>query len=152
MLKMVDMIAIWAFLGTINLSILTYQDMRKMRIDDRYNWYMYGANSIFIGIIKPSLFFIIVSILASVGFNVLWNKLKVKKALESGDISALVWVGIGFLMVDIYAALWFWGIFICVSLLYLGLKTLVFKSKDALPFFPVILSSFVSMCLVHKLY
>jgi hypothetical protein len=149
---MIDIISVWVWLGTINLAILTYQDMRKMVIDDRYNWLMYGANSIFIGIIKPNLLFILLSLVFAIGINVLWAKLKFKNGLAQGDISALVWIGIACIMIDTYAAVWFYGFFICATFIYIGLKEWVFKAKQALPFFPVILASFVGFCLVFGLY
>lgn len=149
---MIGIISVWVWLGTINLAILTYQDMKKMCIDDRYNWFMYGANAIFIGILRLNIIMIILSLLFSILINILWTKLNFKKGLQTGDVAALAWIGIACVMISIYAAIWFWGVFICLSLIYIVLKELIFRAKQPLPFFPVILASFVGFCLIFGLY
>jgi len=147
----------WVFLGTMSLVILTYQDIRTMKIDDRYNWFMYGVNAIFISLVSLNIWMIFLSIGLTMLINIIWNKTRLKDRLESGDISALTWIIIGFAFTNMTVYTWFVGIFIASALLYIVLKTITFeyilkKEETPLPFFPVILISYLATVLIFKIY
>lgn len=154
---MSSVLSTWVFLGTMSLAILTYQDIKTMKIDDRYNWFMYGVNAIFIALVSLNIWMILLSIGLTMLINIVWNKTNLKDRLESGDISALTWIIIGFAFTNITVYYWFIGIFLGSALLYIVLKTITFlfilkKEESPLPFFPVILISYLATIIIFKIY
>ena len=46
------------FLGLVELLILSYKDIKTLRIDSRFNWFMYGVSASLIANEKPGLIYL----------------------------------------------------------------------------------------------
>lgn len=140
----------WAYIGTLYLLILTYQDFKNNRdIDDRKNYFMMGITLSLISHFPTSFFYLLGLILGIVVLNIL---LKFTR-FGAGDISAFRWVFLGFGLLQFNYLLWFMGILLVISGIHFFIKNIIFKKSEAeFQFFHIILISFVVNCLMWGLY
>lgn len=140
----------WAWIGTIMLIRLTYEDYKYNRnIDDRKNYLMMGVTISLISHLPASFFFMITLIMVISLLNVFLKKFKI---LGGADISTLSWIFYGLGIISIYNLMWFVIFFTIVTALYTLFKLKVFKYKKPTPFYPVILISFTVNCLIFGFY
>lgn len=139
----------WVYLGTIYLIILTYQDYkRKMLIDDRLNYFMYGVTIGLYALFKRSLWYGLIAIAFIILFNL---GLKRFKGLGEGDINTLSWVWLGFIIINLGFLLWFITLFSAINAVYFTLKR-AYKYTLPTPYYAAILLSFVCTCALLGLY
>ncbi len=149
----------FAWIGTIYLIILTYQDFKRNKnIDDRYNYFMSGiAISLFSHSIAKwwFIFFIITFTILATRF------LKKFNLIGEGDINAVRWVFMGFAILNVFYLAWFTFIFSIITLLYFAIFKLMIwrlskqegkKLDMTIQFFPVILTSFILTCSMFRIY
>jgi len=157
-LVMIDGVAFWAFLGSLYLGILTYQDIRNnMRVDDRKNWFMFGVTVMLLSHFDRSIWYVFLVI----GLVMLLAKFLLRfKLVGAGDISGLSWVFLGFGWIDPSYLLLFVVVFVFCTVVWQFFARLFVKlgglfsrnSGFKLPFFGVILISFVASCVILGLY
>lgn len=140
----------WAFIGTLYLAYLTYEDYRKgMTIDDRKNYFMMGMSFALYGIFKRQWWYVLALIFIVLVFGFIMHKSKI---MGGGDINTFLWIIYGFGIIAPNAVLTWAIIFIILLILYEVAKRVFFKQKNPLPFFGVILISFVASCGILGLY
>jgi hypothetical protein len=145
---------IWAWFGTMYLIILTYQDFKhKCYVDDRYNYAMYGLTigMMFIMKISIKLTFIMIGLLLLMQWL-----LKKFKIIGEADINSLFWMMWGFTLLGTMQMLIFLGVFISINSLFAFAKYLIEKinkvSKATIPYYPVLLGTFIIVCYIVKAY
>ena len=139
----------WAWLGTIYLIILSYQDIKNnMNVDDRKNYFMFGATFALLSHIDRPLWIILLFFGIIIGLNYYMNKIKV---LGEADNTTLIWIFYGFAIINPAFLAYFAGFFIIITLIYAWTKNNVYKVKTA-PFYPVLLLTFILTNILFKLY
>lgn len=140
----------WAFIGTIYLIILTWQDYKhNMLVDDRKNFFMLGASVILLEFFWHRWTYRLAIFGLVILFNYLFNKYNI---LGTGDVHSIIWIFLGMGLISIYALAVFVGVFIVINVIYHTIRKLVFKYNKALPYYGVILISYVTSCLISNLY
>ena len=141
----------WAFIGTIYLIILSYQDIKNNRwVDDRKNYFMMGISFALITHFKHNFWYLLSIIGVIIIFNVVMTKYSV---MGKADISTLTWVLYGFSIINYWALLAWVLILIVLTLLYVGAKKKFFnKAGNEVPYYPVLLSAFVLTCYLWHFY
>lgn len=141
----------WAFFGTIYLLILTYQDLRhNMMIDDRKNFFMMGLSvSLLSHMNSIGIFYLLLTIVLIIFSN--WF-LKKSKILGDGDVSALNWMLYGFVLISPIVTIWFCIIWVVVTMLDGFIKRFIAGISGKLPYFQVLLISFVLTCFIFRIY
>ena len=125
--------------GIIMLLILTYQDIKKLSVDSRYNWLMHGLA---LSLTTHYNYNIGGVLLLIFGFALIKNKLS--KYIGMGDLTALHWILYGTFIINPLLCGLFGLVFAFITLIYGSIKLFFFKNVNiATPFYPVILSSFV---------
>lgn len=126
--------------------ILTYKDIKNnCLVDERHNWFMSGLTFSMFFLFKNSVWYILGIILFVVLFNILLSRTKV---LGEADHQTLTWVIVGFALISQEAIIKFLMVFIGVTVAYfvakkISSKVLSFDFKEATPFYPALLGSFV---------
>lgn len=141
----------WAILGTLYLLRLTYQDYKNnMLIDDRYNWFMYGITFSLIPYLKIGFVYSVALIIIVLFLRYWIIKFKV---VAEGDANSFLWIFYGFGLISITAFISYSIIIIFMYLLFFGLRKFYLKGyKGAIPFFIVILLSFILNCAILNIY
>lgn len=145
----------WAWLGTLYLVVLTWQDFRNnMNVDDRKNYFMMGASFALLSHVQRNIWYILILILFTVLINIYAKKYNI---LGHADISTLTWVFYGFGIINPFFLLFFILYFGGITLLYLILKRVALKLlkrpyETPTPFYIVILISFLSFGIIVGLY
>lgn len=145
----------WAWLGTFALILLTYQDMKKMRVDDRKNWFMSGVTiSLLSHIPSIGILYLLALVIITA---VLGNLFKRFDAIGEADITTLSWIFFGLALISVYKLLWFAAFFLLMTSLYSLVKWIYLKKSKAplntpTPFYPVLLISFIFNCWLFGLY
>lgn len=146
------LVGLWAFFGTLTLLILTYQDVARRRIiDDRKNQIMLGASVMLLSVsLYPFWYFII--IILSILFIVF--VMKRYNMFGGGDLSCFTWSFLGFAYLNIVGFLLYGASLIFYTLVLYGSYRLIYRGRSRLPvaYFPVILASFVTTCLIMGFY
>lgn len=131
----------WAWLGVFNLCVLTWQDYKnRMSVDDRKNHFMLGVSFFLLSHVSRGFFYIIGLIVFLGVFNWFMGRIR---GFGSGDVSALTWIFLGFGILSPFFALYFWVVFALCTLFYQFVKSVVFRFSGPIPFFGVILVSFL---------
>lgn len=140
----------WAFLGTIYLCVLTWQDYKNnMMVDDRKNYFMLGATVSLVSLVSLKLWYLLVLLIFLMIFQV-WGKKQ--KAFGEADINSFSWIFLGLGIINPYK-LFAFVLFLAVAILiYTGFKLYVFKYKGETPFYGVILVCFVVSAWFMGLY
>lgn len=146
---------IWAFAGTLYLIRLTYQDFKNnMLIDDRYNFFMMGLSISLYSLFKHRFLYII-GIVA--GILIISQLIKKLKVVGEGDTNAITWIFTGYAIIGIEKLIMFFLSFAIITTFYYVLKFIISKMvkgnvNQKMPFFIVILISFITTNLLAKLY
>lgn len=139
----------WAFFGTLYLIILTYQDIRHKRlVNDRYNYLMIGVTISLTSHVSVILWRIFIFIGVILALFIFLNKFKV---LGEADIKTISWIFLGYGIINVFYLLWFTAWFIIITLLHYGILK-AYRVKGYVPYYPVILASFVVNCIIFHLY
>jgi hypothetical protein len=111
----------WAFIGLIDLLILTWQDYTNNRlIDDRLNFFMFGVSYSLITHFKHAWYYYIILLISIMIFLYYIDK---KQLMGKGDTSALRWILYGFGIINIiYLFYYLIGFFITWIGFYLIMK------------------------------
>jgi len=123
--------------GIFWLIILTYQDLKKGKIDSRYNWFMSGIVGSMIFLENPSIFYIMVFIGVAVLFSMI-----ISRVVGKGDLAALSWIIVGLGIIDSDMVVVFLLLFASFSCVHYSLRYWS-KIKGKVAFYPVIISSFL---------
>ena len=146
----------WAFFGTFALVLLTYQDYKnRMLVDDRRNAFMLGITLSLLTHIPTSIWYIVFLIIITTSY--VWIGSKFIHGIGEADFNSLGWIMIGLGIISVFKLFWFMIFFSIITLLYMGVKYIYCKySKadfdDPIPFYPVILISFIFNCWLFGLY
>jgi len=143
-------IVMWAFLGTIYLFILTWQENRnKLKIDARKNYFMMGLSLSLIAYLPRSIWYILGVLAMSFTYNYVCNRYRL---LKPDDVSTSVWILYGFAYINIVAL----GLFVLVlgvlGLIYRYIKRNVYSLNRKAPYYSVIAASFVLTCAFFAFY
>lgn len=141
----------WAWIATLYLIILTWQDhKRNMRVDDRLNYLMMGVTFSLLSHISRPLWYVLVLFL----IVVMLNKVIIKFGLGNGDAKTLAWIFYGLGIFGTFAFLWYGLIFIVLTLVYHVVKKYVYKIdlSTPTPYYWVLLLCFVFTGLLMGLY
>lgn len=140
----------FAWLGTIYLMILTWKDHKnKMRVDDRHNWFMLGIAISLYSHFNYAMWFLFIILGISIGLRLLMMKFK---PFGEADINSLFWIFIGLTILGIVKLIFFWMMFIIITLAYMGLKKILNIYKEPTPFYVAILIPFILTCIFQGLY
>lgn len=145
----------WAGLGTMYLIFLTYKDYKNhMTVDDRMNYFMMGASIMLLSLFKREIWYVLCLLALTIGLNLF---LKIRRVLGSADISTLTWIFYGLGIINAFYLFWFFVFFTTATLLFHGFKWILAKYlkqdyKTPLPFYIVILISFILECAIFGLY
>lgn len=132
---------LWALLGLFDLILLTYQDFKnKMWVDDRLNYFMTGLSISLLETYPNSFLKIVILTVVTVALNIFIKKLKLLGEADANTISWLFW-GLGFINIIALAYFMLWvAAFTVVQYI---IKRLIIKANVRVPYYPVILVSFV---------
>lgn len=135
------MVNYWYIFGLFNLIRLTYQDYKNnMRIDDRYNWLMYGITISLLTHFSKSLSYLFIVIFLGLGLRFLISKFKI---MGEGDSNSILWIFTGFAFMDWRLLVGFMGIFVATYLVHFLLRRVLFRRKDMVQGYPVFLVAFI---------
>lgn len=143
-------VSFWAFIGTMYLIYMTWQDHKNnMLIDDRKNYFMMGVTIALISHISRSVWYILVLIILVIVAAVFLKRIK---QIGEADINALTWIMYGLAIINVFTLLYFFFIFGLLALIYGLSKKYIFKKKEPTPFFWVIMLSFILNSLLFNFY
>ena len=140
-----ELIVLWAFVGLLNLLILTYQDIKNhMIIDDRKNLVMLGltVSLLSLGYFRSWYYLALIVVVL-----LLTNWIGKKQFFGDGDVSAFRWLFLGFGYIHPLSFAIFGTNLLLWSAAHMGAKK-IFKIRGATPYFAVILASFTVTCLL----
>lgn len=138
------------WLGTMYLIIGTVQDYRrKMMIDDRYNFFMSGIVASLFTHIHRSWPYILFLVTFALAMPFLFNKIKF---LGEADNRALMWILSGFAIISHVVLVMYALIFIACLLFFWLMKEKLFRIPRPMPFYAVLLASFVATGLLYQMY
>lgn len=120
-----------------------------MTIDDRKNFFMMGFSFALIGIYPRAWWFILAVIAIVLLFGFIMHRFNV---VGGGDVNTFMWIIYGFAIIALNAFLTWFLVFAVLLVIYEVMKRLWFKERHPLPFYGVILISFVFACYILKLY
>jgi hypothetical protein len=146
-----EVIGIWAFIGTLYLLILTFQDIfNKMYVDDRFNYLMIGLTIALSSIGIRSIWYILA--LLAVVILIKWGFTKYK-IVGAADVNTFMWIILGYGYIYVSSLVVFFLVFIGVLILYNIIKVILLKRLSIkTPFYIVILLSFIVTNIIMKYY
>jgi len=131
---------LWGWVALTVLMFLTIQDyLNHRKIDDRRNFFMTGLSFGLLYIFRHSWYYTLSVIVVAVVLKIIFDK---TGAVGGGDVNTLFWLFIGFGFINLGFLALFMGLFIVLTLLFHGLR-IAFKYKRPVPFYGVILISFI---------
>ena len=148
----------WSFFGTLYLLILTYQDYKdKMMVDDRHNYFMMGLSiSLYSHFFKTWWYSLGLALIILLIF-VIFKKI-LANYIGSADITAIVWILLGFAIIKYIIAAYFlvfvlrgdiiFYIFYVIITNYLKIN----RQNKELPYFGFITINFIITCVLFNLY
>ncbi|MFW6121186.1 MAG: hypothetical protein ACOC80_09860 [Petrotogales bacterium] len=133
------------FVGSIDLLIMTIQDLRERSIDDRYNWIMLGMVIAIFFVSGRSLYYMGAILLLALLFP-----LATRKFFAKGDISVLNWILIGMgLLGPTFLYLFF--IFFMFTLCTHTFLRVLYKIEGSLPGLPILSGAFWGVAAIYYL-
>ena len=132
-----NIITLYIILGIIELIYLSYSDIHIKKIDQRYNYYMYGVTTILIYISHPKILY-----LSTIIFSSIITGLILRRKMGEGDIQIIGWMILGIGVIHyIYLILFFLNLVILLLLSQYIQKILHLNRK--IPGLPILLSSYI---------
>lgn len=141
------MLELWAWSSTFWLCILCYQDIKKMVVDSRRNYFMTGLTFGLIYVLEYSLAYFFSLIISTFAFSFFLYKFT---KIGLGDVRALGWIFLGYLLINPNILIMYIVILILLTIVYKLLMN--YFKKQKYPFYPVILFSFFLVSFWHGLY
>lgn len=130
------------FFGCFDLLLLTLMDLKKGKIESRYNWFMMGITASIIAILQPSLLYIACLILISILLHVMMGRSVYKNGfLAKGDTEALGWIILGLGLFHSSYILLFLVFFAAFSVFVFSYKKII-KMEYKTPGLPLIFGCF----------
>lgn len=143
-------ISYWLWFSTFALLILTWQDYRNnMTIDDRRNYFMFGITLSIVSHIRRTIYYNVALILIIIGLHYLMHKVK---PMGEADINSFTWIFYGWGLISPFLLGAYTIIFSSLTILFMMLKKYLFRYEKPVPFYGVILLSYVSLGLIYRLY
>jgi len=118
-------------------------------IDDRRNATMFGVTLCLLTITSTTLLY---KIAVSLTITALYVALKKYNAFGEADLNGLTWILYGYGLLGVSNLIVFFVIFAMTTLFFTLLKRWPFKYKQPVPFFGIILLSYVSTNLLIGAY
>ena len=141
---------LWAAFGTFALILLTWQDYRnKMVVDDRRNWFMMGLSLGLIYIFRHSLWYMVLVAGLAIGLRIIFL---ITRPFGEADVNTFFWTFLGFGFINIGFLVWYLVILLGLTAIFSLFKRLFFRHKGKMPYYGVLLLSFVSACWLLGLY
>jgi hypothetical protein len=131
--------------AVFNLVILTYQDFKRGKVDNRWNWYMGGVVGSVVALKSVDL----VVLLVFVGVALLFSMI-MSRVVGKGDISAFSWIIVGLGLIESGMSVVFLLFLVSFACVHYGARVLmrIGLMNVKVPFYPVILSSFLCTVMV----
>jgi len=148
-------VSFWAFIGTLYLIILTVQDIKyKGYVDDRKNYFLMGVTISLLTHFNKTLWFIGVIILISITMSILLSRYV---NMGEADINTVMWLFIGYAIINLYYLLLFVIVFGLINVLFWVLHAIIARimkidRKKPVPYYIVFLLSFLSVNIILGLY
>lgn len=146
---------LWAYIGTIYLLILLYQDYKNNQwVDDRYNYLMIGASIGLLYLKQYRAVYIFLVIAIGILFKIVMGKLA--KGMGEADINSLSWIIVGFAYISLYTVAIFAALFTVFLIIYYAAYMLIVKlthsPRTGSPLYYVITLAFVCTNALARLY
>jgi len=141
--------SLYWFVGSLLfLGIMAFQDFRHGRIDDRYNFYMYGMTSTLLVFMQRPWWYYFVFIFIGILIFAMLHRTRFGR----GDANTLLWIlpGLG-IIAWWYVALYIIALILIILSLYFSLfvgKKYGWFAPSKIPFHPFIFCTFVITALV----
>lgn len=136
------MLRFWAGFGTLYLVFMTVQDYRnKRKVDDRRNATMFGLTLSLLTITTSSMFYKIAVSLVIAGFYIALKRLNV---FGEADLNGITWILFGYGLLGVLNMVLFFIIFSVFTVTFMAFKRIVFKYKEPVAFFGIILLSYMA--------
>lgn len=141
----------WFFFGFLYMLRLLIQDHRRMRVDDRLNFFMLGVTLSLLSHVSRSLWYLfsLLFLVFVIGFF-----MRRSSSIGLGDIGAVRWVFLGLGYLDPFLLLFFvFSWFFCHLFYLFVLRRFFFKlARDVrTPYFFVLFSAFFLTCCAYFL-
>lgn len=141
----------WTILATVYLAYLVYQDLKHDRmVDDRKNYFMFGLTVSLLSHVTINFWYLggLIIIITLLGFF-----LKKFDLVGGADINSFIWIFFGIGIINIFKLVWFLIFMMVVTLAYYFINRFIARNKkDPVPYYPVIVSSFVLNAWLMELY
>lgn len=140
----------WALIGSFYLFLLTVEDYKKkMWVDDRKNSFMLGLTVSIVALVHLKIIYLLG--IVAVTLLLQWY-LKRKNVFGEADVNSITWMFLGFGFINVWNLIIFLCILSILYVLYVFCKKIIFKYSGEVPFYPILLASFILACLVGRLY
>lgn len=140
----------WVWIGSIYLAILTFKDFsNNMLVDDRHNYMMFGITLGVLFQLRKGFLGVLLLFLVVMALGWVLGK---TKALGEADIKSIGWIWIGLGIQSYGYLIWWCIIFLGTMMLHYFFARILFKYKEKVPFYPVILISFVLNAMLNGMY
>jgi len=146
---------LWIFIGILYLIILTWQDINSMKVDDRYNYFMFGLTaSLYAYHAIPWWFlFIVIGLAFGLGFFMTYAQ----KYWGRGDLKTFLWSFIGFAIIDITSMVYYLFAFTAFYTLYILIVhayhvTITKQKPQHIPGYPILLMTFCVTAFAYGLF
>jgi hypothetical protein len=131
------------FIGSLDVLIMTFQDLRSGYIDDRFNYIMFGVASAMYFVSGRPLLYMLAIIALTMAFP-----LATKRFFAAGDLAVMSWmlIGLGILGPT------FLGLFFILFPICLGIHTIfrvAFRIKEKMPGLPVLAATFFWIAITY---
>jgi hypothetical protein len=139
---MTAIIPLWAWMGTIYLIILTFQDiLNKMYVDDRFNYLMMGLSISLLSYGLRNFWYILTIIVVIVVLRLVMQKYRL---IGAADINTFMWLFFGYAYISLKSIMAYFVVFVFMVLLYNSIKyTILKKLSIRTPFYIAILLSYI---------
>lgn len=139
---MSNLVSLWFIVGIFGLVVMTYQDyFNNMNIDDRRNFFLMGLTLSLATLGNYHLWYLV--IVMAIGAVLSWLISKIK-AFGEADVSSFIWIVYGFLLIEPVYLILFFGYLILLTVFKLYMVRKVYKMREPVPYYIVLLSAFIA--------
>jgi len=137
---------VWVFFGVFHLLILCYQDIKKkMWVDDRHNWFMYGATASLYFWYNPKWYIILIILFLAFFLGYILKKFK---AIGAADKNTITWIFTGFAIISIQSLIIFCLFFLAGYVFQAIINQLIWRfvlkqPPKNFPAYPLFLITFI---------
>lgn len=131
---------------------LTFQDLKRMVVDTRQNWFMAGVAITLPYVLRLSLIHIILVLVLTFLQAFLFRLFESKADIGEADKETLNWLTLGYGFIN-PATLFFFSLFlVSITIITLLIKKHIFKISKPVPYYPVLLATFIGTNFLFILY